>query len=286
MRRYAPKHREVARMLSAVEHGVASLAKDGHEIALHVHPHWEDTRWTDDGWNFSGTRYHLRGFGDTEVADMFLGHTKVLNDLAEQQVESYRAGGFCIEPFSRIAKPLAELGILTDSSIVPGASLCDGERGFDFSDACQEDWWEFNDSPSEPAAGGAFVEIPVTPQRLAWSFYWRRMAHRLFGRGAQNGTAQGSSKPIGRREILRRLSGGSRVVELSIDEPKVESLVEVSSKDRARRHWHIMGHPKLISRRSLTILGDFIDAAGVDRFYTVAEMAAEVRHSRVRSEAG
>src|SRR5215470_18065767 len=28
---------------------VEALAKAGHEIQLHIHPHWEDSHWSDDG---------------------------------------------------------------------------------------------------------------------------------------------------------------------------------------------------------------------------------------------
>ena len=42
---------------------------------------------------------------------------------------------------------------------------------------------------------------------------------------------------------------------------------------QTRDVWHVMGHPKLLSERSLRRLGDFADAAGVAETVTVATFA-------------
>ena len=90
------------------------------------------TTWKNDAWKFAGTRYQLRDYSDSEIADIVRSYTKILNALADGGVRSYRAGGFCVEPFGRIRNCLLENGISIDSSVVPGAALIDDDKGIRF----------------------------------------------------------------------------------------------------------------------------------------------------------
>ena len=102
MQREAGSAPEVGRTLDRVRRHIESLAAAGHEIGLHVHPHWEDTRWASGAGQFAGTRYQLRDFSDDDVERILDSYARVLMDLCDGKVCSYRAGGFCLEPFDRI----------------------------------------------------------------------------------------------------------------------------------------------------------------------------------------
>ena len=128
-------------------------------------------------------------------------HVVALGDLADRPVTSYRAGGFCIEPFRRIAPLLAEAGIFIDSSVVPGARLDDSSKGFDFSSASDTAWWRFDDSPLVPVEDGPFVEVAITPLVLPFTHYWGRLVERLKPGPAAASVGDGVSKAIGKREI-------------------------------------------------------------------------------------
>ena len=277
MQRHAPSRPAVARMASQVRRHVAVLAAAGHEIALHVHPHWEDTAWGDDGWDFSRTRYGLRDFSAMEISSIFAAYTACLAELAGQRPAAYRAGGFCVTPFGPLATALVEAGINIDSSVVPGAALQDADKGFDFRDAPGAEWWRFEDSPTQPRADGSFLELPVTPQWLPLHYYWGRLAQRGRGPDATPTFGDGMSKGIGVREIARRLAGLSRIAEMSIDHPKFHSLLALEPGTSGRRLWHVMGHPKLLSRHSLEALGIFVERMRFTAHETVASAAARIR---------
>lgn len=273
--RYAAKSARVARDAQAVRDNLRQVARAGHEIALHIHPHWEDTRLVDGHWDFTATRYQLGEFSDAEAAEVFREYFRLLQELTPAPITAYRAGGFCIEPFSRIAAVMQALGVDVESSVVPGARLIDPVKGFDFSSAPDRYAWQFNASPSLPEAGGAFTEIPVTPNTVSRFFYWGRLLDRLGGQQRGEHFGDGVSKAIGRQEILRRLSGGSRTSELSVDDAKAGYLEACARADPGRSVWHVMGHPKLLSRRALSALDRFVDAAGIGRFRSVSGLAAD-----------
>lgn len=267
---------QVARQFDQVRRHLEGIVAAGHELGLHVHPHWQETEFHHGGWRFSGTRYQLRDYSDAEVAEIFRTYTRALNELAGYGVTTYRAGGFCIEPFARIRGALVENGLFIDSSVVPGAQLVDHDKGFDFTEAPDQPWWRFSESPAVPDANGRFVEIAITPFRLPARHYWGRLANRVLGLNKSDALGDGTSKPIGPAEILRRLAGRGQVSELSVDAPKARHLLSRQVRGRQRSVWQVMGHPKLLGPSSLDALQKFIDRNAIQSTMTVGEFAAAV----------
>lgn len=283
MRRCAAAARQLLQVESAVSRHVESLARAGWEIQLHVHPHWEDSRWAEGRWDFNGTRYQLSEFTGDEV-DRILGqYMDCLATLSGRKPTAYRAGGFCVEPFSPFANQFWAAGISVDSSVVPGALLRGQDRGFDFRASPRSDWWEFDTSPLQPRAGGRFLEVPLSSYSLPFLYYWGRLARRVAG-GTAGGRefGDGASRSIGKREILGRLAGRGRVAEISMDHAKFSSSRRELEGRRARRYVHMMGHPKLISPESLGGLTDWLNEVKSAEFETVASLADKVRAGNFR----
>lgn len=281
MQRFADSSHELRRALNKISGHVESLASKGHDMALHIHPHWEDSRWIDGAWDFSNSRYQLAFFSPAEITELIGAYASRLANICGKQASSYRAGGFCVEPFELLRPGLEAAGISIDSSIVPGASLQDPEKGFDFAHAPDLGWWNFARSPRTPAAEGDFLEIPVTPQRLPLYFYWGRLVERLLRQVTSKRFGDGTSKAIGRREIVRRLAGQSRVAELSVDDAKAEHLLAGRILGSERRVWHLMGHPKLVSTAALASLDRFIDLMRMRQFATVDTLAGMIRGGEI-----
>ncbi len=276
MERLAPKYARIASDYTRIKKHIASFVAAGHQIGLHIHPHWEETRWSDDGWDFSASRYRLGQFSDDEVRDIIARYCGVLKDICAGDVKSYRAGGFCIDPFDQIRDSLLSEGIVIDSSVVPGAYLNDPEKGFDFRSADDQGWWFFDESPMQSCSSGSFLEIPVTPLVLPRSHYWGRAIDRVLGRQPSATFGDGLSKAIGKTEIIRRLGGHGRTSELSLDIAKAAQLVSQKTLHTRRDVWHIMGHPKLLGQPSLTYLSTFIEKRRIERFESVSGLAVSI----------
>ena len=272
--RHAAEHRELARQAETIRAQLRRISAAGHELGLHVHPHWEDTRLSDGAWDFSDTRYRLDMFSDDEVVDVLETNFALLQALSDEPVVSYRAGGFCIEPFERIGPTLSRLGVTIDSSVVPGTRLDDPQKGFDASEAPDEPCWRFDEAPRHRVANGAFCEVAITPLTVGRFYFWGRLLNRLGGSRGGEHYGDGVSKAIGRAEVVRRLLGQSRVSELSMDDAKSQLLLDALAADPSRRAWHVMGHPKLLSERSLRRLEEFAAAANVAEGMTVAAFAS------------
>ena len=277
MERFARGNRAVASMLESIRLHLVSLAAAGHEIALHVHPHWEESAWCDGRWDFSGSRFRLHEFPADRIASICADYSRCLAELTGKPPTAYRAGGFCVEPFAELRGPLSDSGIRVDASVVPGAYLADPDKGFDFRRVPDDEWWPFSESTLTPDASGPFVEVPVTPIRLSAFYYWRRISSRFRPARKSDQAGDGLSRRPGFREVARRLLGRSRVAELSVDHPKADHLRTAARSGVSRGLWHVMGHPKLLSRKSIEQLEDFVTSAGIGQFETVSSFADAVQ---------
>jgi hypothetical protein len=277
MQELAGKSREIARQHTHICRHLESLHSRGHELALHVHPHWQDTRLENEQWSFGQTRYSVKEFSDQETVAIFREYAESLANIAGEMPTSYRAGGFCVEPWQRVRAALEDIGIFTDSSVVNGALLRDPVKGFDFRSAPQKPFWFFEDSPYKEDVNGRFCEIAIQPVKISRFYYWRRLWRRLKGREAHGVYGDGQSMAIGPAEVIIRLAGLSRIVELSIDGPKSEFLSRATRHPFSKNVVHAIGHPKLLSERSLIALEAFLGQVKFSHFETVSSFARKIR---------
>tara|TARA_R110002096_G_scaffold6305_4_gene29247 strand:- start:5489 stop:6511 length:1023 start_codon:yes stop_codon:yes gene_type:complete len=275
MREHAKSAPRLSQTLDKILFQLQEIVRSGHEIGLHVHPHWHETRYADDAWDFSATRYKLSQFSAAEACSITREYHAILAEKCDFSPVSYRAGGFCTDSFPLIADTLQELGVDIDSSIVPGARLHDASKGFDFSGCPDRSSWRFESDPVVATSGGRFIEVPVSPVKLPVFYYWGRLFQRLSGNIPTGQFGDGSSKTFNRAEAIRRLLGLRRVAEMSADLPKVLHL-ERARRGQSRNVFHIMGHPKLLSSQSIKLLTEFIDRAGISESHTVEKCARRI----------
>ena len=101
----------------------------GHDIQLHLHPHWIDSTWEDGKFNPS-KNYRLGDFKNGQYPNNIPGIVKQGTDLLKEicsEVDSnykciaYRAGGYNFSPYTDdILKALYDNGIRIDSSVAKG----------------------------------------------------------------------------------------------------------------------------------------------------------------------
>ncbi|EKE26444.1 MAG: hypothetical protein ACD_4C00288G0002 [uncultured bacterium (gcode 4)] len=125
---------------------------DGHDVQLHIHPHWYTSNIIDGKWNFGNENYRIHSFGfgnamKVNANSIVAESTEYLNSLL-RQVDSqysciaYRAGGFCIQPETELFKILKKNGILIDSSVCKGIYKDSGIHYYSYFNLPKEiNWW-------------------------------------------------------------------------------------------------------------------------------------------------
>lgn len=254
----------------AVRRQLEALVRAGHEIQLHVHPHWEDARWEAGRWQLEGTRYALHAFAPAEIADIVRRYAGVLRELAgPSAARAYRAGGWVIQPFGRLRAALLEAGVRIDSTVYAGGR-CESEiQPHDFRGAPRKSRWRFDADPLVEDPAGPFLELPIASRSLSPAFFWRFAAAKKLGGARHRAFGDGSAIPMARRDLVRRLLLPSTSV-VSMDGYKASFLARAAREYRARgmEELVVIGHPKALTPYSLEQLERFLarDAGEIATF--------------------
>lgn len=242
---------------------VEALAAGGHEIQLHIHPHWEDSSWGADGWRIDVSRFALQAFPDARIHDIVARYTAVLRELAGPGAAyAYRAGGWVIQPFGRIRDALLASGVTIDSTVFAGGYREGQVQPYDFRAAPAKSRWRFDRDPLVETKDGAFLEVPIASRRLRPDFFWRFAAAKKLGGERHKAFGDGRAIPMEGGDLVSKLVRPSTSV-VSMDGYKASFLAAAAADYRARgmEDFVVIGHPKALTPYSLQRLDEYLGGA-------------------------
>ena len=232
----------------------------GCDIQLHIHPHWEDAKFDGVKWQMNvGGNYKLSDFSTETAAEIFRKYKRVLEQTITRKVHSFRAGGWCIQPFMHIKDVMQEEGVRYDTSVFPGGKMITGDYEFDFTKAPKNlGRWKFSSDECQPDAAGYFTEIPIATYRYNPLFYWELFAwgriypshHKFIGDGNY------IPQPGRRKELLTTFSWNHASLD-GYYAKKMKTICTFYLKQK-RTDLVYIGHPKGLTRYSLSKLDQFI----------------------------
>jgi len=243
-----------------------SLSGLGHEIQLHIHPHWEDSHYNGKDWVIDFSRYRLHEFEDTEVQRIVKDYTRLLSDISGKEIFAYRAGGWCLQPFDKLSRALAENGVWLDSTVFYKGLSDEPTRWFDFTKAPSKSYWRFNDDPMIEDVNGDFHEVPISSVRVSPIFYWRLLLSKLTKNKSHETYGDGSSMRWTKFQYLKLLSTFSYSV-ASIDGLKASLLPRAYKQGLIRGTdiiFNLIGHPKAFTPYSINKLAEFVSSHEVN----------------------
>ena len=234
---------------------IQRLHKDGHDILLHIHPHWEDTRFNGTNWVFNTSRYKLSDYSDQEIEDIIKRYIDIIFKITGDYPKVFRAGGWCIQPFNKFAKYLKKYGVNTDSTVYFNGKNTTNTKSYDFTNMPNKLNWRFSSDPLFEDKNGDFLEIPITSVKLTPWFYFKFIYFKFFGGSAHKQFGDGYPISNSKFQILSLLTKTSYSV-ASIDGYKSSLLNNISRKNH--QQLVLIGHPKSLSKYSLKKLDKFI----------------------------
>jgi hypothetical protein len=251
--RLAAEHDAICRQVEA-------LAGEGHEIQLHIHPHWEDSSWSEDGWKIDVSRFALHAFPEPQIREIVGRYTGVLRELAGPDCAfAYRAGGWVIQPFERIRDALLANGVTIDSTVFAGGYREGRVQPYDFRAAPAKSRWCFDVDPLVEKKSGPFLEIPIASRRVRPDFFWRFAAAKKFGGARHRAFGDGRAIPMEGGDLVSKLLKPSTSV-VSMDGYKSSFLAAAAAEYRARHmeDFVVIGHPKALTPYSLDRLDAYL----------------------------
>lgn len=260
LREEAKRHHVLRADFDALRKQLSRAVAKGHDIQLHVHPHWLDSTYDGSGWRLSTSRFRLHDFEPADRCGIVSASQAILQEIVGRPVFAFRAGGWCLQPFSEIEQALSSSGLWLDSTVYPGGYSGDTGRHHDFRSSPAKSFWRFRDNPAEEASDGGFVEVPISSFRASPLLFWKMAYARR--RAPETHKPFGEGRPIrhGSGYYCRRLLFPSISV-ASVDGLKAGTLQSALNQWRRRAgedFFHAMGHPKSLTQYSLTCLRQFL----------------------------
>ncbi len=257
---YREKYNVLEKDYQKIINQIDIINKKGHDIQLHIHPHWEDSYFNGFKWVMNTSRYRLSQYKENEIYDIVYRYKKILtNIVGEHKVFSFRAGGWCLQPFDKLKKAFKKNNIWLDSTVFYGGKNKSITHYFDFSKSPQKSIWKFEDNPLSENKNGFFTEIPISSYKVSPLFFWKFIfakklggdKHKPFG----DGVAAGGSK----FDKIRMLTKYSNSV-VSIDGYKISFLQDAfnSFVKKKKENFVIIGHPKSMTAYSISKLEEFL----------------------------
>jgi len=245
---------------------IRQLESKGHQIQLHIHPHWFDSFYEGTSWKLDLKRNQLIDWGKQEVNKIISSSVAELNQHLSNKVTAFRAGGLCIQPFSHISRALAENGITMDSSVFKNGKHLSDLESFDFTTAPDLTHWKFSGDPCVPDGTGIFREIPISSMRVSPLFFWRLAYFKLFG-DKLSCSSFGDGVPINnsKKDLMRMLMCYSNSY-VSVDGYKSSRLLSKyrAAKNRGDDYFVVIGHPKALSNYALNNINDWLSVVATE----------------------
>jgi hypothetical protein len=265
---FKTKYPQLEKDYEAIAKQVRYLSETGHDIQLHIHPHWEDSYYNGERWIINISRYKLSDFNDAEISDIVRKYKKVISDLTGKKIFAYRAGGWCLQPFSKLEKSFKENQITLDSSVFRNGFYKSEHYSYDFRNAPEKDLYKFEEDPTTEKENGFFTEVPISPIKNSPLFFWK-----LFLLGRKNpylhkplGDGRAMPAPGYRKKLLTRFTNNP----VSIDGYNACLLQKALNRLKRKKmeQMVVIGHPKALSRYSIIKLEEFIAKNKKDHNFT------------------
>lgn len=155
--------------ITDVKQQIQSLYKQGHEIALHLHPQWCKGQFNNGKWALDNGEYNLCVLPEQRIVEIVDGAIKYLRTvLSEPDFSplSFRAGNWLFQPTQPIAKALSQRGITVDSSVFKGG--LQHQHQLDYRPAVNNGYfWKFQDNVNLVDPNGTMMEIPIYVQMVS-----------------------------------------------------------------------------------------------------------------------
>ena len=163
-----------------VEAQIRLLHRNGHEIALHLHPQWFNAEYKDGYWRLDYSEYNLCGLPKERIILIIkqaLAYLRKILDDPEFKPFSFRAGNWLFQPTEPAAEILAEHGMKVDSSVFKGGLQY--KHGLDYRSALKNDhWWTFTHDVNTPEPNGILTEIPIYTRMVP---FWQMVTAKRMG---------------------------------------------------------------------------------------------------------
>ena len=187
LKEIAQQYPNAANDLSLINEQLKTIAEDGHYIFPHLHPHWLDAVYLPEAneWSLTNLRYYQFSSLPAEKQDHLFENSiatirSVVQNIPDYKIDSYRAGGWSIQPFEYFMPHFLKNGIYNEWSVIPGKYLISDTHTFDFRNApVGLSVYHFNNDVCIESKDGIFKEWTISS--IAFSAFGKWLNFKING---------------------------------------------------------------------------------------------------------
>ncbi|MBK7886341.1 MAG: hypothetical protein IPJ86_03285 [Bacteroidetes bacterium] len=277
LRELSAKHPSCAEDLKLISKQLVTLLDNGHYVFPHIHPHWLDAIYLPQQREFDLSnvqKYRFHYLSQEEKQKVFNGSMEVLQEILlrnhpHYKINAFRAGGWCIQPFSDFRPFFEKHRIEYDMSVISGLYQFSTAQQFDFTEAPRKPVYRFMQEVSKEDTNGSFIQLCGSvidmPQNTDLLHRIHRKVINRTGQGREYGSGQGqtpaivsSMKPVS--------SSGYDINEkgrefASLEKLGLFKLPAYLHHLKHHNYLHLISHPKMINRHQIYILRKMLESA-------------------------
>ena len=242
-----------------IEKQIKEIKGLGHYIFPHLHPHWVDAKYLPEinQWDLSDTKkYSFSALNNEEKQYTFSHSIKILEDIIGQQKDwGYRAGGWCIQPFSDFKPFFEEYKIWYEFSVLKGYSCVSDFQNFNFMKAPDKKVYKFSDDVLLEDEQGKFTQMPISniKRSLITKILNNVFIKFLYKKGITN---YGDGLSTSSASVKESKIGNSEMA--SIELLTIINITDYIRKVEKMDFLHFISHPKMLSPHNLNCLDVFL----------------------------
>lgn len=252
------KFKQLENDYASVTHQIKNLVALGHDVQLHVHPHWEDAYYNGSEWSMDVSRYKISDFSDEEAEQIILKYADELLQVTQKPLHTFRAGGWCIQPFAKFRNALSKIGVKIDSTVYKGGKQVLANYNYDFTNCPDMHEWRFSNDVTVEDKNGDFLELPIYSEKIAPFFFWKLF---LLGRlNPKEHKSIGDGYSISVKGYRKKM-----LTQFTLNCANIEgyfaSLLEKQSENAEKKgvaNMVVIGHPKALTHYSLKKLDEYL----------------------------
>jgi peptidoglycan/xylan/chitin deacetylase (PgdA/CDA1 family) len=252
--------------LGAITNQLIQMVKNGHEIHPHIHPHWMDAIYDPkiNEWCLSEKRYYtFTSLSEEQRKDLFDHSITFIRSVLElakrtQPIDSYRAGGWSIQPFENFKPHFQKHGIKNEFSVMPGRYFYSDAHQFDFRNAPADiQVYPFSQDICVKDDKGFFREwtissLPMTKKQEWFDFKISGLLRQLritrkFGGSTVNTVIKEEGDLYSKDKVPRQIA--------SFEGLNPYRVIRYLREIKKLNYFHFISHPKLINGFELRMMG-------------------------------
>ncbi len=263
LKEIANKYESAKKDFRNITDQIINLVVKGHSIFPHIHPHWLDATYNEQTNEWSLKDFTKYRFALTNIEQrnfLFENSIEILHDIIkpvmpDYSIDSYRAGGWSIQPFSDFKPYFEKYGIVNDFSVIPGKYNSSTAHVFDFRNSPVKNIYRFNENITTEVENGFFKEFTISSITLSKLMVWfnfkisgllKRLKIKPYG----NGTTVNSS--VIEEEDIQSVNG-KRIV-ASFEGLTFITLTKYITAIKKGSYFQFISHPKLLTRHELWLI--------------------------------